>query len=152
MAPKRNTKRQKLIEQEGRIEFAIQALKNHNITSIRKAAELFGVPRVTLPERLNGAIHRPIARANIHKLTGNEEQSLIQWILSMDERGQAPQRIMVQQMANLLLAKLGDRNIITVGKNWVTNFVTRTKCLKTRYSRRYNNQRALCEGPKVIKP
>lgn len=53
-------------------------------------------------------------------------------------------------MANLLLSKRGTTPIQTVGKNWVYNFIKRQDEIKTRFSRRYNYQRAKCEDPKVI--
>jgi predicted HTH domain antitoxin len=37
-----------LVEQEGRIQLAISALKNKEISNIHRAAEIFNVPRSTL--------------------------------------------------------------------------------------------------------
>jgi hypothetical protein len=37
-----------------------------------------------------------------------------------------------------------------IGKNWVTEFIKRHDSIKSRFARRYNYQRALCENPKVI--
>ncbi|RJE18836.1 Pogo transposable element [Aspergillus sclerotialis] len=51
-------------------------------------------------------------------------------------------------MANILLAERGRQ---TVGINWASNYIKRHDQLKTRYSRRYNYQRAKCEDPKVIR-
>lgn len=59
---------------------------------------------------------------------------------------------MVEEIANLLLLKRGDHEAITVGNYWADNFVIRNDCLKTCYSRCYNNQRTLCEDLRVIKP
>ncbi|ODM16895.1 hypothetical protein SI65_07860 [Aspergillus cristatus] len=53
-------------------------------------------------------------------------------------------------MANLLLAKRGESPIQTVGEKWVYNFINRQPELKTRFSRRYDYQRAKCEDLKVI--
>jgi hypothetical protein len=50
-------------------------------------------------------------------------------------------------MANHLLAV---RDGKLVGKNWPYNFVERTFQLKTRFNRKYDYQRAKCEGSKVI--
>jgi hypothetical protein len=60
------------------------------------------------------------------KLTDTEESVLVQWILSIDQRGLAPRATDVQQMANLLLAKQSTNvgeSVPTVGKCWVYNFV-----------------------------
>jgi hypothetical protein len=148
MPPIRHERRQKLVEQEGRLEFAIKALKDQKIMSIREAARVFGVPRTTLQGRLNGNTHRPITRPNSMKLTPIEEDSLEDWILDLDSRGKAPTYKMVADMANILLA---ERHTTTVGQNWAYKYVKRREALKTRFSRRYNAQRALCEDPEVIK-
>ena len=108
------------------------------------------MPRTTLRNRLHGATFRAEARANNHKLTVFEEESLLQWILSLDRRGAAPQHATVREMANILLVARGKTPIQTVGEKWVRNFVNRHKELQTRFSRRYNYQRALCEDPKMI--
>ncbi|RKL09141.1 hypothetical protein BFJ70_g16692 [Fusarium oxysporum] len=51
-------------------------------------------------------------------------------------------------MANRLFA---DRNASPVGKCWASNFVKRHKELKTRFLRKYDYQRAKCEGPTIIR-
>jgi hypothetical protein len=57
---------------------------------------------------------------------------------------------MVREMANLLLAYRETTPVVTVGENWVINFVKRHPDLKYRFSRRYNYERAKCEDPKII--
>jgi hypothetical protein len=39
-----------------------------------------------------------------------------------------------------------------IGTKWVYNYTNRHPELKSRYSRRYNYQRALCEDPRIIQP
>jgi hypothetical protein len=51
-------------------------------------------------------------------------------------------------MANRLLA---DREARPVGKRWAYNFVKRQSEHKTRFSRKYDYQRANCEDPTVIR-
>ena len=54
-------------------------------------------------------------------------------------------------MANILLANRdASKPPLTVGINWVYNFVRRYGTLKTRFSRKYDYQRALCEDPSKI--
>ena len=144
-------KRQKSLEQEGRILLAISSIQKKEISNIREAACPYNVPRTTLQRRLNGDTFRIEQRANNHKMNQNEEESLVQWILSMDRRGAAPRPAHVRDMANILLSKRGDTNIQTVGVNWATNFIKRHDELKARFSRRYNHQRAKCEDPNIIK-
>ena len=92
------------IEQEGRVLLAAQAIKKQEISTIREAARHFNVPKSTLSTRLQGIQNRANSRANSHKLTEIEEQSLYNWILSLDDRGAAPRPSTVRETANLLLA------------------------------------------------
>jgi hypothetical protein len=68
----------------------------------------------------------------------------------MDQRGAAPRPSHVREMANILLMKRGSTTTQTVGEKWVYNFINRHEEIKTRFSRRYNHQRAKCEDPKII--
>ena len=136
--------------QEGRILLAISSLKNSQIPSVRQAASIFQVPETTLRRRLHGISTRSEKRANSHKLSLNEEQSIIQWILSLGQCGAAPRPAHVRDMANILLANRGQASTTTVGDKWVYNFIKRHDILKSRFSRRYNYQRAKCEDPKII--
>ena len=107
MPPIRTQSSRNSIEQEGRILLAIQAYKNQEITSLHEVARQFNVPRTTLRRRLTGTTKRSETRANNHKLTQNEEESLRKWILSMDSRGVAPRPSTIREMADLLLATRG---------------------------------------------
>ena len=151
MPPIRSRSSTNLVEQEGRILLAIQAIKNREITIISEAARRFEVPKSTLLRRLKNTPSRAFSRANCHKLTEIEEESLEKWILSMDLRGGAPRPSMVREMANLLLKKRGTTPVISVGENWVTKFVKRHPTLSSRFSKRYNYERAKCEDPEVIR-
>jgi transposase-like protein len=76
MPPIRSRSSSNLVEQEGRILLAIQAFKNKEISSIREVARRFNVPRTTLRDRLSSHTERNTTRANSHKLTEIEEDSL----------------------------------------------------------------------------
>ncbi|EDN03594.1 conserved hypothetical protein [Histoplasma mississippiense (nom. inval.)] len=54
-------------------------------------------------------------------------------------------------MANLLLVSRGSNPSPTVGECWVRNFVNRHEELKSKFSRKYDYQRALCEDSEVIR-
>jgi hypothetical protein len=115
MPPIRSQTSQKRVEQEGRLLVAIQAIKNQEFSSLRKAAEVFDVPRSTLTTRLNGINYRADLRANNHKLTTYEEESLYKWIISLDDRGAAPRPNIVREAANILLEARDSTPPITVG-------------------------------------
>jgi hypothetical protein len=151
MPPKARQKSRNSAEQEGRIILAISALKKQEICNIREAARVYNISRTTLQRRLAGTTSRAETRANSHKLTQNEEESLVQWILSLDQRGAPPRPSHIQEMADILLAARGTRPIQTVGINWASKFIRRRDELKTRYIRRYDYRRAKCEDPKIIR-
>jgi transposase-like protein len=117
MPPNRPRSSRNSIEQEGRISLAIQAFKNKEISSIREVARRFNIPRSTLRDRLSGLTERRITRANSHKLTETEEETIQNWILSLDDRGAAPQPDTVRETANLLLEARGTTPVQTIGKN-----------------------------------
>ena len=150
MPPIRSRSSKNSIEQEGRILLAIQAYKNREISSIRETARRFNIPNSTLATRLHGIQNHAISRVSLQKLTQIEEESLKKWILSMDLRGAAPRPSMVREMADLLLQKRGTTPVLSVGQNWVTKFVKRRPLLSSRFSKRYNYERAKCEDPKII--
>jgi hypothetical protein len=144
------------VQQEGRIALAIEALKQGFFTSFRSAAKAYDVPRTTLQYRVLKHPARRDKRPTNCKLTVTEESTLVQWILSMDQRGLAPRPEFVRQMANLLIAKRSNSNLnpdpkSLVGERWVYNFVQRHQALQTRYNRKYDYQRAKCEDPQVIR-
>ncbi|OQD88383.1 hypothetical protein PENANT_c004G01384, partial [Penicillium antarcticum] len=83
----------------------------------------------TLRRRISGIKSREETRANNHKLTSLEEETLEKWILSLDERGAGPGRII---------------------EKWVYRYVQRYPNLRTRFSRSYDYRRAQCEDTKLI--
>ena len=141
----------KSIEQEGMVLLAISAFKEFQLRTVRQAARHFQVPKSILRRRLHGTTTRSEKRANGHRLTENEEETLLQRILSMDRCGGAPRPFHVQVMANIYPAGRGSSVHQPIGKNWVSSFVKRRYELKTSYSRRYSYQRAKCEDSKIIK-
>jgi hypothetical protein len=150
MPPIRNRNSKNLVEQEGRLDFALSAYKNRQIPSIKKTAVLFNVPYSTLRDRLRGRSTWGEKHENQHKLTPNEEESLVKWILNLDKRGRPPRHEYVRQMADhLLTSREPVASPPQVGPKWVYRFVKRHPELKSRFSRRYHYDRAKCEDPKI---
>jgi hypothetical protein len=140
----------KKTEDEGQIILAIQALQKNEISSLRRAAELYNVKRSTLSDRLNGRIGRVDTRANSHILTQNDENALESWLLSMDERGYPLSISAVHHAAVALLQNRRGDTSIQIGKNWANRFVNRRPALKANYSRNIDAQRKKCEDPVLI--
>lgn len=111
-----------LAQNEGRILLAIQAYQKGQFRSLKAATDSYDVPYSTALYRTKGRVARGDVRSANLKLTQNEESSLEQWILSMDQRGLSPRVDTVRQMANLLLQKRAKERALevtdlTVGKN-----------------------------------
>ena len=142
---------QEALYREGGIDLAINAHKQGQITSFRAATSTYDVPRSTAQRRVKGITPKRNSIAPNHRLTPAQEESLKQWILSLDRRGMPPRIETVRQMATILAAQhAGSATIQPVGKNWVSTFLERRDDLQSKYSRRYDYQRAKCEDPVLI--
>jgi hypothetical protein len=135
------------LSQEAKLFLAVQAIRSDPKMSIRHAAKTYTVPDTTLRRPVRGGIAKLDTRNGRHQLTLTEEQTLVQYILDLDSRGFPPRIDNVRDMANLLRKA---RHATLVGKQWPYNFVRRHPELKTRFTRAYDFQRALCEDPKLI--
>lgn len=132
---------------EGRILLALQAIKPYGKLGIRQAAKLYNIPYTTLRHRRDGLPSRRDIRLKSIRLTPLEEETILQLILDKDTRGLSPRLADVEDMANQLLAERGEKPI---GKHWTRRFIDRQPALRTRLSRPYDYQRALCEDPEKI--
>ncbi|EED24197.1 conserved hypothetical protein [Talaromyces stipitatus ATCC 10500] len=108
---------------------------------------IYDIPRTTLRDRLKGIEYKAEKRANNHKLTQFEEESLVKWVLDLDRRGLPPRHSLVREIANYLLSQSGNQQ---VGEKWVYNLVKRRPEIDSKFSRRYNYERAKCEDLKII--
>jgi hypothetical protein len=141
-------------QKEGRIALAIQAFERGQFKSLKAATKSYDVSYSTVWDRVNGRPSRRDSEPRNRKLTTTEESTLVQWILSMDQRGLPPRPDSVQQMANLLLEKrsdLGQGSGSGISKRWVTNLVQRHQALQTRYTYKYDYQRAKYEDLAIIR-
>jgi hypothetical protein len=134
---------------EGEVLLALYSIKQGQFSNIRGAAKASNIPESTLRGRVHGSLARRDRTPNSRKLTNLEEQALVEHLLDLDSRGFGPTVQATADMANYLLEARGGT---PVGKNWASNFITRTPELKTRYNRKYNYERARCEDPAIIKP
>ncbi|KAI7768449.1 hypothetical protein LZL87_014132 [Fusarium oxysporum] len=132
---------------EGRILLALQALQNDPKLSMRRTSQIYQVGYSTLRDRKNGNQSQRDFIPQSRKLSNLEEEVLLQSILDQISRGLPPRMRIIKEMANRLLA---DRDAPPVGKRWAINLINRQPELKTRFPRRYDYKRALCEDPTII--
>lgn len=72
------TQHYKLPQKEARLALSKQAIQTKQISSFRRAARLYSIPRSTLQSRVNGILPQAQTNARKRKLQPTEEQSLIQ--------------------------------------------------------------------------
>jgi len=139
------------ISKEGRIELAIDAYNKGLYPSKNAAAKAFDVPRRTFMTRVNGTTSRKETIANCRKLTDTEETTLSTWILDMERRGLPPRISTVRYLAQKLLSARLSSSQATIGERWVNRYTKRHPELRSKYTRKYDYQRAKCEDPVLIK-
>ena len=143
---------QEALYREGRIALAVHAHKQDKSTSLRKITSMYDVPRSTARLRVKGIKPKRDSIAPNRRLTPAQEESLKQWILSMDQRGMPPRVATVRQMAGILAAqRAGSTTIQPIGKNWAQTFLKRHDELQSKWNRKYDYQRAKCEDPVLIR-
>ena len=135
---------------ERRIQLALDAYKKGQFKSLQSVSLAFDVPRTTLRRRIGGIASQAEKNANCQKLSNTEESTLSAWILDMAGRGLPLQLSTVRHLAQLLLsARLS--SFQPVGECWVKRFIQRHPELKSKYTRKYDYQRAKCEDSQLIK-
>jgi hypothetical protein len=128
---------------------AISSLNSKQVQSERRAAAIFNAPKSTIHYRRAGRRPQRDCEPKSKRLTILEEEAIVQRILDESLRGVPPSKAHVRDMADRLLKERGGN---PTGKNWVDNFIKRTPELRTRWSRPYDRQRAVCEDPAIIRP
>lgn len=136
-----------LLEHEGRLHLALQALQAGHFRSQRAAARAFNVKHQKLSDRARGVLFILERPPNGRKLTLTEEEMIVRYILDPDSRGFAPRLCEVADMADKLLGVRGGE---PVGKHWAERFVTRSDELKEASNRAKSRQGILQEDSEII--
>jgi hypothetical protein len=132
---------------ESQIQLAILAIQKDATISQRRAAALYNVSQRTLSDRLAGVSPRQDIQPKSMRLLVTEEEMLCDHILDLDWRGFSVRLSTVKDLADSLLAA---RNCEPVGQNWAKSFVKRRPELRTKFNRKYDYKRALCEDPELV--
>lgn len=131
------------LDQEERIQRALEAVKTQNI-SLRRAAIDYKVPRATLTSRHNGRPTRCVAHAHEQKLNPAEEEVLVEWVKEMGQRG-------LPVTPQILRDHASDICGVDVGVSWYTRFKKRHPDLKVKYTQSLEECRARALNPTVVK-
>jgi hypothetical protein len=143
-----------MTQKEGRIALAIQAVQKGQFAHLKTACRAYNAPYSTARDRVKGVPERRVSTPNSRKLTDLEEQTLEQWILAIIRRGLPVGLQSIRVMANILLSKRGGAEALealVVSQKWVYNYVQRHYSLQSKYTRKYDYQRALCEDYSIIR-
>jgi hypothetical protein len=132
-----------------RIILAIQAMKSDASLSQRRAAAAYNVPETTLRRQRAKPASTRVVHPNSSRLQRHEEDTIVQYIRKLDERGFAPTLSYIQEMANQLLAARGGSQ---TGDKWAYRFIRRRPEIKSQVSRPRDYRRVLCSNPAVISP
>ena len=140
-------------DQEARISQAIEAIHSNNSPSIRATARVYDVSHSTLAKCLCEQPTYQQSWMTNQKLLHTEEEALFQWVIFMSKWGFSTRISAVCKMADILLSARTEFFVnasLTVKENWVHKFVNRHEQLQSKYTQKYNYQRALCEDLKVM--
>ena len=99
---------------EGDLILALNALRSDPKLSVRKAAEIYNVPRTTLRDRRRGTQRKQDVRPPCQKLTSSEEKSVVRYIIDLDSRSFPLRLSSVREIADRLLY---ERDALRVGTN-----------------------------------
>ena len=136
------------MDREQQLQRALEAIRNKTVPSIRKAAELFAVPRSTLYARLKGATTVQAAHEPFQRLSAAEEASLKRTVRLMFMWGWPMTIKAIETFSTQLLQAKGD--LEPLGHNWYKNFLARHPDFKTQRSRGLDQSRKDASDPEVL--
>ena len=99
--------------------------KKKKIKSILKAAEIYSVPESTLRYRLKGNKSRSETRANGHRLTASEAETLTKHVLEAGKQGFPVRPEFLRGMARILLRGCLQDSTTEFRVNWAYKLIKR---------------------------
>jgi hypothetical protein len=108
---------------------------------------VYNVPETTLRRQRVKPASTRVIHHNASELQRHEEDTIVQYIRKLDDRGFAPTLSYVQEMANQLLAARGGSQ---TGDKWAYRFIRRRAEIKSQVSRPRDHRRVLCSNPAII--
>lgn len=127
------------VDQETRIQQAIQALSSGAITSERLAARTFSVPRSTLRGRKGGKETRSHAHISLQRLSADEEDALVRACSQLNAWGWPLRSNTLENLAFKFLKDKGDTR--KLGANWYKNFIARNPEITLKRARAISDYR-----------
>ena len=110
-----------------------------NGLSVRKSAQKYGIPAITLSLRLRGIPAKVETVQRTQWLSPTQEERLTTWILKQEALGFAPSHSVVCEAVISLLKLNGDND--PLGKHWIEGFKSRNPTIHTKIGRRQEASR-----------
>ena len=130
------------------IQIALEAIRAKTIPSIRKAAELYDVPRSTLQARLHGTQTIKEAHQPFQRLTPAKEEALVRTINRMYSWGWPMTIKATERFAQEILHSKG--GTVALGQGRYRHFLQRHPDLKTSRSRSLDQARRDASDPDIL--
>jgi hypothetical protein len=134
---------------EHAIEAAISDYSAGLYPSKRAAAKAYNLPESTLRSRLNGSTNSVASHQHQQRLSPEQEEFLVEWILEEDARACPPPHARAREMANRILRMNGDPN--PVGKLWLSHFLRRNPRVASVVGKKIEAQRAEAATPEQVR-
>jgi transposase len=116
---------------------AIQDVENG--VSQRQAAERHRIPRSTLRHRLNGGQSPRKAHEGKQRLSKEQEEHLVTWIVVQESLGLTVTHQQVRELAERVLKASGDNQ--SLGKRWTEHFLQRNPKARTKRGKLMDSKR-----------
>lgn len=139
------------LQKEGRLELELQAYQSNQFWMPTAAAKAYDVPRTTLLWCIRGVKPQLGSISKHWLLMPTEEETLLWWILLMDQHSMMPRISTVHDMAALLVAqRVKSSTPPLISHSWVHNFINCHLTIKSKYNRKIDYQRAKCDNLELI--
>ena len=129
---------QRVMDNEKRIQEALDALRKGQYSSVRAAATAYGLSHTTLNRRTNGGKSIAESREGQQNLSIAEEKALLRWITQMTAAGHPVRHGYIREMAHhILISRQRDSTTSGpsfhpyIGDTWVQRFLHRNPQLAT---------------------
>ena len=117
-------------DREATTQEALESLSTGRLTSIRRAAALYGIPNSTFEGHQEQRL-----------LTQTQEEELVQWIRKLDNNGFAPAACQVKEMVTNIM-RYSDRSAVpTIRLHWLSRFKVRNPAVSPLINERVNASR-----------
>jgi hypothetical protein len=137
-----------MLSREDQIQLALTDYESGKIKSQNALAKMYGIPRSTLRNRINGMKQPRESHESQQRLSAIQEEFLVKWIIEQDAQGFPPSHTRTREMATRILRLNGDT--LPLGKGWITNFIKRNSSISSCIGRKIDSKRIQNSQPEQL--